>query len=55
VLEVNKINQQIVDTKSKIQTNKDTIVLLKNKVTQSTGVLLEYLVYIYKKGESVSL
>ncbi|MCD5375104.1 peptidoglycan DD-metalloendopeptidase family protein [Candidatus Gracilibacteria bacterium] len=54
VLEVNKINQQIVDTKSKIEVNKDTIVLLKNKVAQSTEILLEYLVYIYKKGESVS-
>lgn len=54
VLEVNKINQQIIDTKSKIEVNKDTIVLLKNKVAQSTEILLEYLVYIYKKWESVS-
>lgn len=52
--EVNNINQQIVDTKSKVEINKETIVLLKNKVTQSTQILLEYLVYIYKKWEYVS-
>jgi chromosome segregation ATPase len=52
--EVNSINEQIVNTKSQVETNKETINLLKTKVSQSTEILLEYLVYIYKKGESVS-
>lgn len=54
VAEVNNINQQIVVTKEKIETNKETIVLLKNKIAENTEVLLDYMVYLYKKGEYVS-
>jgi len=49
VAEVNSINEQIVTTKGKIATNKETIALLKNKISENTQVLLEYMVYLYKK------
>ncbi len=54
VSEVNSINSQIVETKSQVEINKKTILLLKNKISQSTEILLEYMVYLYKKWESVS-
>lgn len=54
VREVNNINQQIVDTKGKIETHSESIALLKKKIATSSEVLLEYMVYIYKKWEYVS-
>lgn len=54
VEEVASINSQVIVTKSKIEGNKQAIDLLKNKITQSTSVLMEYLVYIYKKWDFVS-
>lgn len=54
VAEVNSINEQIIDTKDKIEINKETIDLLKRKIAENTEVLLEYMVYLYKKGSYVS-
>jgi len=52
--EVNKINAQVIDTNSKIQGNKKTIDLIKAKIADNTEVLMEYLVYVYKKWEFIS-
>lgn len=54
VEEVANINAQVVDTKSKIEGNKQTISLLKKRIVESTDILMEYLVYLYKKWEFVS-
>lgn len=54
VAEVNSINQQIIDTKQKIEVNKETIDLLKRKIADNTEVLLEYMIYLYKKWSYVS-
>jgi len=54
VKEVNKVNSQIVETKKQIDLNIKSIDLLKKKVSQSTEILLEYFVYLYKKWEYVS-
>jgi len=55
VEEINSINWQIVSVKDKIETNKKTIDILKKKISENTQVLLDYMVYLYKKWESVSL
>jgi len=55
VAEINSINGQIISVKDKIDTNKDTIKILKSKISQNTEILLDYMVYLYKKWESVSL
>jgi len=52
--EVNKINAQVIDTNAKIDGNKKTIELIKSKIADNTEVLMEYLVYVYKKWEFVS-
>jgi septal ring factor EnvC (AmiA/AmiB activator) len=49
VKEVNDINVRIVITKEKIDINSESITILKNKINNNTQVLLEYLVYLYKK------
>ncbi len=54
IAEVNSINERIITTKKEIETNKETIKLLKEKIKESTKILLEYIIYIYKKGEYVS-
>jgi len=54
VAEVNKINAQVIETKTQIDLNTKSIELLKTKVAESTDVLLDYMVYLYKKWEYVS-
>ena len=54
ILEVNKINFEIVEVKKQIDTNKATISLLKRKIDENTKVLLEYITYMYKKGNYLS-
>jgi len=49
VIEVNKINEQVVSTKDEIDTNKKTIDILQSRIEESTVILLEYIVYLYKK------
>lgn len=54
VSEVNKVNAQIIETKTQVELNIKSIDLLKQKVSESTDILLEYMVYLYKKWEYVS-
>jgi len=54
VSEVNKINAQVIETKAQIELNIKSINLLKEKVSESTDILLDYMVYLYKKWEFVS-
>ncbi len=54
IVEVNKINEQIVTTKDEIAVNKKTIDVLKTRIEESTDILLEYIVYLYKKGDYVT-
>lgn len=51
---VEGMNQQIIVLKQEIEINKKTIELIKTKIENNTQVLLEYLVYLYKKGESLT-
>lgn len=52
--EIDLINDRVIETKRKIETNTQTIDLLKNKIEESSVILHEYIVYLYKKGRSVS-
>lgn len=54
VWEVNKINAQVIETKAQVEINIKSINLLSEKVSESTDILLEYMVYLYKKWEYVS-
>lgn len=48
------INQQIITVNQNIETNKKTIDIIKQKIEENTQILLEYMVYLYKKGEYVT-
>ena len=52
--EIQKINDEIIVLKSKIELNKDKIALLQRKIASNNEILLDYMVYLYKKGEYVS-
>jgi murein DD-endopeptidase MepM/ murein hydrolase activator NlpD len=54
VKEVNKINANVVDIKNQIDTNKAKVEILKNKIEENGKVLLEYMIYIYKKWDYIS-
>lgn len=54
VWEVNKINARVIETKNQVDLNVKSIELLSEKVSESTEILLEYMVYLYKKWEFVS-
>ncbi len=54
VEEVNKINYEVVETKKQIDVQKKTIALLKKKIENNTQVLIEYIIYMYKKWDYVS-
>lgn len=49
VREVNKINDNIIDTKKLVEINKAKIEVLKSKIDRNQEVLLEYMIYLYKK------
>lgn len=51
--EVNRINDKIIVTKKKVGINTKTIKLLGDKILNNKKILLEYLVYIYAKSNSV--
>jgi len=53
MIRVNRINEKVIDTKDKIDTNEKTIEVLKKKVKDNNEVLLEYLSYIYKKTNTI--
>ena len=52
--EIEKINTEVIALKKKIEINKDKITLLQKKVAENNKVLLNYMVYLYKKWEYVS-
>ncbi len=52
--EVNKINLEVIETKNQIDIQTKTINLLKKKIESNTQVLLEYITYMYKRGDSLS-
>lgn len=47
--EIAKINTQVIEIKNEIWSNEQIIKTLRDRVEESRAVLLEYLVYIYKK------
>lgn len=51
---VDIINAQIIDTESQVEASKKAIEILKRKVEKSTEVLTKYLVYMYKKWDTIS-
>lgn len=51
--EIEKINDEIIVTKTEIETTQAQITLLKKQIEDNTQILLKYLVYIYKKGDTV--
>ncbi len=52
-LKIKKINEGIINTKSEIKINTKTISILQKKISENMDILLEYLVYIYKKQNTV--
>jgi peptidoglycan hydrolase CwlO-like protein len=46
------MNTKIINIKNDIEVNIKTIDNLKEKVTENTEILLEYLIYIYKKSNT---
>lgn len=53
LVKVDKINKNIIQTKNDIEINEQTITILKKKISENMEILLEYLVYIYKKWNTV--
>lgn len=49
---IEQINLDVIQTKNEIETNTKTIEILKKKIEENTEILLEYLVYIYKKSNT---
>ncbi len=49
---IEQINLDVIKTKNEIETNTKTIELLKKKIEENTAILLDYLVYIYKKSNT---
>jgi hypothetical protein len=43
------INKNVINTVKEIDINKKTITILRKKISENTEILLEYLIYIYKK------
>jgi len=50
---VNKVNTQIITIGKEIDESKQQITDLRLKITENRKTLLKYLVYIYKKGNTV--
>jgi len=46
---IKQINLDVIQTKKEITTNTKTIEILKKKIQENREILLEYLIYIYKK------
>ncbi len=54
VWEIDLINDRIIETKKKIEVNEQTVDLLKNKISENSNIIEQYIIYLYKKGRSVS-
>ena len=50
---VTNINKRVIQIKREIDVNSNIIEILKKKIDENTQILLEYLIYIYKKGNSI--
>jgi len=53
LVRVNNINKNIINIKRKAEVNEQTIDILKKKIDVNTQILLEYLIYIYKKSNTI--
>jgi len=53
LLTVKKINNDVIKTKNDIEWNKKIINLKKKLISENRAILLEYLIYIYKKWNTV--
>ncbi len=53
LLKVNKINENIINTKNKIDSNTTTIEELNRRINENMEIMLEYMIYIYKKWNTV--
>ena len=47
------INKNVINTVKEIDINKKTITILRKKISENTEILLEYLIYIYKKWNTI--
>nr|MDD3720308.1 peptidoglycan DD-metalloendopeptidase family protein [Candidatus Gracilibacteria bacterium] len=50
ITDVNSINLKVIETKKEIDESKKTIDSLKQKIEDNRKVMLDYITYIYKKG-----
>ncbi|MCD5385301.1 peptidoglycan DD-metalloendopeptidase family protein [Candidatus Gracilibacteria bacterium] len=50
---VKNINNRIIAIKREIEINTKTIEIIKKKIEENTEIMMDYLVYIYKKGNTV--
>jgi peptidoglycan hydrolase CwlO-like protein len=46
---VKDINKNVIKVKKEIDINERTIKILKKKITENREILLDYLIYLYKK------
>ena len=53
LIKVDKINNNVIQIKKEIEINSKTIWILKTKISENMEILLEYLIYIYKKWNTV--
>lgn len=53
MIKVDKINKNVIQIKNEIEVNQQTIGILKKKISENMDILLEYLIYIYKKWNTV--
>jgi murein DD-endopeptidase MepM/ murein hydrolase activator NlpD len=53
LIKVDTINKNVIQIKKEIEVNEDTIWILKKKISENMDILLEYLIYIYKKWNTV--
>lgn len=52
IKKIDQINIDVIKTNTEIETNTKTIEILKTKIQENTEILLDYLVYIYKKSNT---
>ena len=50
---VDNINKSVIKVKREMDINARTIEILKNKIDENTEIMLEYLIYIYKKWNTI--
>ena len=50
---IQNINKNVIKVKKEIEINSQTINILKKKIKDNTEILLDYLVYIYKKSNTI--